>query len=123
MQSVSGANSARLALNASGSSVHFVACQYIIHLSKFRSDNMDSTSSSLFLDMDLPSSSPTEDIPVDADLPSFEVLPRRCWVGKIVDMKNVGGSTIASGIVRVHHSVDVPTSQGPLSETHVAVQV
>ena len=78
---------------------------------------------SSFGDLDFPSDSPSIVIPDDVDLPPFEVLLRRNWVGKIVDMGNVGGITIASGIVRVHHTMGVPRSHGPHCETHVAIQV
>lgn len=83
------------------------------------------TSSNSSFDNDLESSvdSPSINIPVDADLPAFEVLPRRHWVGKIVDMRNVSGITIASGILHVLRTMDVPGSDGPLGDAHVAIQV
>lgn len=74
-------------------------------------------------DLDFSVDSPSINTPVDADLPPFDVIPRRLWVGKIVDMNNVSGVTIASGILRVLHSTDIPLSGGPLEESHVAVQV
>ena len=38
-------------------------------------------------------------------------------------MRNESGVTIASGIVRNHHTVDLTTSAGSLSETRVPIQV
>ena len=38
-------------------------------------------------------------------------------------MRNESGVTIASGIVRNHHIVNLTTSAGFLSETHVPIQV
>ena len=38
-----------------------------------------------FDDLDFPSDRPSIIIPDDVDLPPFEVLTRRNWVGKIVD--------------------------------------
>ena len=74
-------------------------------------------------DLDFSVDSPSINTPVDADLPPFDVIPRRLWVEKIVDMKNVSGVTIASGILRVLHSTDIPLTRSPLEESHVAVQV
>ena len=74
-------------------------------------------------DLDFPTDSPYIVVPMDVDLPPFEVLPRRNWVGKIVDMRNIDGVTIASGIVRVLHTVNVRGSDDPLSDSHVAIQV
>ena len=84
---------------------------------------MATSNESSFGDLDFPSAGPSIVMPDDVDLPPFAVLPRRNWVGKIVDMGNLGGITIASGIVRVHHTMGVPRSHGPLCETHVAIQV
>lgn len=85
---------------------------------------MDGASThSAFDELDFGTERHSSNIPVDVDLPPFEVLPRRCWVGKVVDMKNESGVTIASGIVRNHHTVDLTTSAGSLSETHVPIQV
>ena len=78
---------------------------------------------SAFDELDFGTERHSSNIPVDVDLPPFEVLPRRCWVGKVVDMKNESGVTIASGIVRNHHTVDLTTSAGSLSESHVPIQV
>ena len=38
-------------------------------------------------------------------------------------MKNVSGMTIASGIVRNHHTIDPTASAGFLSETHVSIRI
>ena len=85
---------------------------------------MDGASThSAFDELDFGTERHSSNIPVDVDLPPFEVLHRRCWVGKVVDMKNVSGVTIASGSVRNHHTVDLTTSAGSLSETHVPIQV
>ena len=84
---------------------------------------MATSNESSFGDLDFPSDGPSIVMPDDVDLPPFAVLPRRNWVGKIVDMGNLGGITIASGIVRVHHTMGVPRSHGSLCETHVAIQV
>src|SRR5687767_9623654 len=87
------------------------------------SDEMATSNESSFGDLDFSTDSPSIVIPDDVDLPPFEILPRQNWVGKIVDMGNVGGITIVFGIVRVHHSMGVLSSHGPLCETHVAIQV
>lgn len=64
-----------------------------------------------------------ESNPVDVDLPDFQVLLRRHWVGKIVEMKNALGICIADGILRNIRSSDVSGQTVPLGETHVAIQV
>ena len=75
---------------------------------------MDGASThSAFDELDFGTERHSNNIPVDVDLPPFEVLPRRCWVGKVVDMKNEGGVTIASGIVRNHHTVDLTAKVVP----------
>ena len=80
--------------------------------SNFSSDDLD-----FFVD------SSSINTSVDADLPPFDVIPRRLWVGKIVDMKNVSGVTVASGILQVLHSTDIPLIGSPLEESYLAVQV
>ena len=78
---------------------------------------------SAFDELDFGTERHSINILVDVDLPPFEVLPCRCWIGKVVDMKNKSGVTIASGIVCNHHTIDLTTSAGSLSETHVPIQV
>jgi hypothetical protein len=62
-------------------------------------------------------------MPVDADLPDFDVLRRREWVGKIVDMQNVSRLTIADGILRNLRSSEISGRTSPLGDSHVAIQV
>ena len=40
-----------------------------------------------------------------------------------MDMKNLSDVTVAFGILRVLHTMDIAGSAGPLGETHVAIQV
>ena len=85
---------------------------------------MASSSNATFVDeFNFSTDCSPEDATLDADLPEFVVLLCRQWVGKIVDMKNVIGSTIVDGILRNLRSSDVSRTTSSLGETHVAIQV
>ena len=74
---------------------------------------MDTSRNSSLDDLDTLSDTSSTNTVVDVDLPPFEVIPRRLWVGKIVDMKNLSGVTIASGILRVLHAMDIDVQKAP----------
>ena len=65
--------------------------------------------------------SSSENSHVDVDLPEFDVLSRRHWVEKIVEMRNACGIIIADGILRNLRSSDVSGRTTPLGETHAAI--
>lgn len=60
---------------------------------------------------------------VSEDIPSCEGIPRRLWAAKFVTLHGVGGFPVAEGLC---HSVSydlVLGCNGPLGDSHVAVQI
>ena len=105
-----------------------IALKYLINSNAYFlsscSSEMASSSDATFVDeFNFSTDCSPEDVTLDVDLPKFVVLLRRQWVGKIVDMRNVTGSTIADGILRNLRSSDVSGTTSPIGETHVAIQV
>ena len=62
-------------------------------------------------------------IPEETTAPLCDGTPRRLWMGKCVVLHRADGFPIARGICRNVSSDVVVGSNGPLGESHVAIQI
>jgi hypothetical protein len=59
----------------------------------------------------------------DHDIPECEGVPRHLWTTKCVSLHNNDGNAVGEGICHSIKSDPVVGSNGPLGDTHVAVQI
>ena len=61
--------------------------------------------------------------PMNPDIPEFQVVPTRLWMGRSVSLHDSDGLRIAEGLLQNLRSSAISDSDGPLGDSVIVVQV